>query len=96
MEIRLLTILCLKVWVARSMVLLTTNTMHPCISRRRRTFRMRDLRTSLARIEAVIVQESYNSVMLIGMNRSLTLLGVGGVDPLPVVPIVVPVELLAD
>lgn len=96
MRTRLLTIVCLKVWVVRSTALLTTNTMHPCISRPRRTLQVPDLRTSLARTEAAIVQGSCNSVMLIGMTRSLTLPGAGVVDLFPVAPIMALVEPLAD
>lgn len=58
--------------------------------------RVPDLRTSLARIEAVIVQGSCSSVTLIGMSRSPALPGVAGVELLIVGPVEVTVGLLAD
>lgn len=78
------------------MALPTTSTMHPCISRQPQTTRIPGLPTSLARIEADIAQGSCNSVMLIGMSKSPALPGAGDVEPFPVVPIVILVELLAD
>lgn len=85
----------LKVWVERSTVPLTINTMHPCI-KRRRTMRVPDLRTSLAPIEAAIVQGSYSLVTLIGMARSLAPYGVEGVELLIVLPVKVMAGPLAD
>lgn len=92
----LLTIFHLKVWVGRSTILLTINTMHPCTNHRRRTARTLGLRTSRARIEVDIAQGNYSSVMLIGMSTILTLPGVADVDNLIVVPGVAVVEQLAD
>ncbi len=85
----------LKVWVEKSTALLTINTMHRCI-KRRRTMRVPDRRKSLAQIEAVIVQGSYSLVTSIGMTRIPTLPGVGGVELLMVVFVAVIVGLLAD
>ena len=78
------------------MALPTTNTMHPCISRQPQTTRILGLPTSLAPLEADIVQGSCNSVMLIGMSKSPALPGAGDVELFLVVPIVTLLELLAD
>lgn len=85
----------IKVWVARSTVLLTINTMHHCI-KRRRPIRVPDLRISLAQIETVIARGSYSLVTLIGMSRSPIIRKVGGVELLIVVPVAVIVGLVAD
>lgn len=72
-------------------MLLTTNTTPPCINRR--IMQARNLRTSLALLEAGIVLGNYSSVMLIGMIKSPdsrpTLPRAKGVDFLLVVPSVV-------
>lgn len=71
-----------KVRVWTSIMLLTINTTPPCINRR--IMQTRDLRTSLALLEAGIVLGNYSSVMLIGMikspNSRPTLLEADGVD----------------
>lgn len=78
------------------MALLTINTMHPCISRRPRTTRTPGLLTGLARIETDTVQGSCSSVMLTGMTKSPALPAVKDLDLSFAVPIVVPLEMLAD
>lgn len=82
MEMRVLTMIRFKVWVWISIMLLTINTTPPCINRR--IMQTRDLRTSLALLEADIVLGNYSSVMLIGMikspNSRPSLLGAEGVD----------------
>ena len=79
---RVLTMIRFKVRVWTSIMLLTINTTPPCINRR--IMQTRNLRTSLALLEAGIVLGSYSSVTLIGMikspNSRLTLLGAEGVD----------------
>lgn len=88
----------LKVRVERSIALLITNIMRPCINHRATL--LPDLQTSLARIEAGIVQESCSLVMLTGTRRKLTLPGVESVDllleALDLVPSVVVVEQVAN
>ena len=78
------------------MALPTTSTIHPCISRQPRITQIPGLPTSLAPIEADIVQGSCNSVMLIGMSKSPALPGAGDVKHFLVVPTVTLLELLAD
>ncbi len=101
MKMRVLTMIRFKVWVWISIMLLTINTMPPCINHR--IMQTRNLQISLALLEAGIVLGNYSSVMLIGMiknpNSRPTLLGAEGVDLLLVALSVVEAvlsELLAN